>query len=248
VSAVLVRFAPPPWTDSPLARLDPRWRLAGLLAVVVATSALVSLTAALAALFGAVLLAALARMSWRWYLERLAVLAVLLALFVLPVALLARIDLAEGLRLAGRDLAKGLALFSLVCVLLVSAPLETTLRAAQALLVPGLLTQLALLCYRYLFLFGNELDRLRVALRVRGFRNRADRHSYRTVSAATGTLLVRGHDRAERVGHAMRCRGFDGRFRSLAEFATRRRDVLACLLLVLAACAAVWLDRAWMGR
>jgi cobalt/nickel transport system permease protein len=67
---------------------------------------------------------------------------------------------------------------------------------------------------------------MRAALRVRGYRNRATGHCYRTVGHVAGTLLVRGAERAERVGQAMRCRGFDGRFRSLAEFHTRLTDVL----------------------
>ena len=103
--------------------------------------------------------------------------------------------------------------------MLATAPLEVTLKAAHALRVPGLLVQLALLSYRYLFVLGDELARLRVALRVRGYRHRANWHSYRTVGHVAGTLLVRGYERAERVGQAMRCRGFDGRFRSLTEFA-----------------------------
>ena len=78
-------------------------------------------------------------------------------------------------------------------------------KAAHALYVPGLLVHLALLSYRYLFVLGDELARLRVALRTRGFRNRADLHSWRTVGAASGTLLVRGHDRgrARRRRHAL---------------------------------------------
>ena len=104
------------------------------------------------------------------------------------------------------------------------------------------LIQLALLSYRYLFVLGDELDRLRVALRVRGFRNRASWHSYRTVGHAAGTLLVRGYERADRVSAAMRCRGFDGRFRSLAVFRTRRADVLALALAAACATALVCLD------
>jgi cobalt/nickel transport system permease protein len=37
---------------------------------------------------------------------------------------------------------------------------------------------------------------------------------------------VRSHERAERVSQAMRCRGFDGRYRSLREVRTRGADVL----------------------
>jgi len=108
--------------------------------------------------------------------------------------------------------------------------------------VPGLLVHLALLSYRYLFVLADELARLRVALRVRGYRNRATRHSYRTAGHVAGTLLVRGYERAERVGQAMRCRGFDGRFRSVTAFRTTKADLLFCLLVAGGATAIVVFD------
>ena len=82
-----------------------------------------------------------------------------------------------------------------------------------------------------MFLLLDELNRLRVALRVRGFRNAMTGHAYRTVGQVTGTLLVRGSDRAEWVAQAMRCRGFDGRFRTLTTFRTRPADVVLFVLL-----------------
>jgi cobalt/nickel transport system permease protein len=94
-------------------------------------------------------------------------------------------------------------------------------------MVPGLLIQLTLLTHRYVFLLMEEFGRLRTALRVRGFRNRADLHSYRTIGQVAGTLLVRSHERSERVAQAMLCRGFDGEFRSLHNFRTTWVDVLA---------------------
>src|SRR5262249_17579757 len=97
--------------------------------------------------------------------------------------------------------------------------------------VPGLLIRLILLSYRYVFVLADEFARLRIALRVRGYRNRANRHSYRTVGHVTGTLLVRSQERAERVEQAMRCRGFDGRFRSLAVFRTTVGDVVFFILV-----------------
>lgn len=239
---MLYRFTPPPTVDSPLARLDPRWRLAGLLALVLSTAVLRTVPAALAALALALLLAWLAAMPWRWYRDGLFGVLVLVALFAVPLPLLSRAPPAESLTLAGLFLAKAVTLYTWTGVLLVTAPLEETFKAARALYIPSLLVQLALLSYRYLFLLAEELARLRVALRVRGFRNRGDMHSYRTVSAATGTLLVRGHDRGERVAQAMRCRGFDGQFRSLHAWRTRPGDVGVCLALLVAAVGLVALD------
>jgi cobalt/nickel transport system permease protein len=249
--------SPPPCPDSPLRRLDPRWRLAALLLAALVGSIVRSVPAALASLLGALLLAWLGRLPVRWYLGRLGVLAGLLALFALPLPFLVRgegpawhwgplqVSLG-GTVLAGLLVCKGAALGTLMLVLLATAPLDVTLKAAHALRVPGLLVGLGQLSYRYLFVLADELARLRVALRVRAYRNRASWHSYRTVGAVAGTLLVRGYERAERVGQAMRCRGFDGRFRALVAFRTRPVDVLAFVLIVGGAAGVLGLD--WLLR
>src|SRR5262249_28427956 len=127
---MLYRFTPPPSTDSPLGRLDPRWRLAGLLALVVAIAVVRSLPGGPLAAAGSMLLVVLARVSWSWYREGLLVVGSLVALFVLPLPLLARVDAVEGLRLGGVLLTKALALYNLTAALL-STPLEATLKAAR---------------------------------------------------------------------------------------------------------------------
>jgi cobalt/nickel transport system permease protein len=232
-----------PTADSPLARLDPRWKLAALTPAALLVAVLNSLSTAVLAFTGAVLLAGLSRLPVKWYLSRLGALALFLALFVvlLPFLLhgggpsweLCSVRVCwYGLRVALVLCLKALAVVTLVLVLLATAPLGATLKAAHALHVPGLFVQLVMLTYRYLFVLAGELARLRVALRVRGYRNRANRHSYRTVGHVAGTLLVRGYERAERVGQALRCRGFDGQFRSLAEFRTGAADWLFFSIVV----------------
>jgi cobalt/nickel transport system permease protein len=239
-------FAALPCPDSPLRRLDPRWKLAAVLAAAAAVAALHTWPAALAALAGALLLAALGRLPPRWYLGRLGAVALFLLLFAgsLPFLLTGPgwvrqwgpLHVSQyGLGAAVLLTAKALALVTLMLVLLATAPLDATLKAAHALRLPGLVVQLVMLSYRYVFVVADELARLRVALRVRGYRNRVSRHCYHTVGSVAGILLVRSSERAERVGQAMRCRGFDGRFRSLAEFHTRAADVAAFVVIVGAA-------------
>src|SRR5262249_45193536 len=155
---------------------------------------------------------------------------------------LARGEPLESLQWIAEMAGKALTLFLLGTVVLVSSPLEATMKAARSLLVPGVLVQLALLSYRYLFVLAEELSRLRIAIRVRGFRTRANWHAWRAAGAAAGTLLVRGQDRAERVAQAMRCRGFDGTFRTLTAFHTRWRDVLAFVALLAWIGGICWLD------
>jgi cobalt/nickel transport system permease protein len=250
-------FSIPPRTESFLSRLDPRWKLAALLFAATVAASLHRLPTAATALTAALLLALGARLLSRWFLERLGALALFLAVFTLPLPwLLADVGPVwtwgplhlsqRGIVVALLIAAKGVTIVTLALIVQASAPLETTLQAAHALRIPGVLVQLGLLTYRYVFVLADELARLRIALRVRGFRNRVNRHSYRTAGNIAGTLLVRGYERAERVAHAMRCRGFDGQFRSLTSFKTRPVDVLAFGAIMAAAVALGAWD--WLPR
>jgi cobalt/nickel transport system permease protein len=116
-------------------------------------------------------------------------------------------------------------------------------KAAQSLRVPGFLVQLTAVTYRYSHLVAREFVRLRTALRVRGYRSGTNLHSYRVAGRALGTLLVRSAERAERVGQAMRARGFDGRYRTLSAFRTTALDVT--MFMVMAGCAAGLLAWQW---
>jgi len=227
-------FEPPPVADSLLARLDPRWRLAGLVVAAVAAALPRTIPAAAGACAGALLLAGLARLPARWVLRRYAALALFLGPFIV---LLPIIQGVEGVRLAVLVTLKGIAVMTIALVLLGTAPLPTTLHAAQRLRAPAVFVQIALLSYRYVFVLTDELGRLRRALRVRGFRARPNRRTYRTAGHVVGTLLLRGAERAEGVARAMRCRAFDGRYRSLAEFRTRPEDVLFFAIVAVAAVA-----------
>jgi cobalt/nickel transport system permease protein len=240
-------IAPPPLVDSPLRRLDARWRLFALLLALIACAVVHRLPGALAALGLAVGLMVGSRLSPRWAAPRIGGAALFVALFVAPLAFFWPSSPAWTFSTAGAAAAavlilKAAALVALSLVLLASAPVEVNLKAAHALHVPGLLVQLALLSYRYLFLLADELARMRIAVRVRGFRNRANLRSYRTAAYASGALLVRGWERAERVGQAMRCRGFDGCFRSLESFRTRLVDMAAFASIAGCAVGVVLID------
>ncbi|GIW80166.1 MAG: hypothetical protein KatS3mg105_1973 [Gemmatales bacterium] len=232
-----------PHPDSPFRRWDARWKLAALLIAGGCTAILQSLPLAVLAFLASLGLAFVARLPVRWWAVRLAAVAPFLALFVLllpflvnephPLVQWGGISIsATGIGLALLILFKALAVLTLMMVLVASGPLPESLHAAHRLGVPGVVIQIVLLTYRYLFLLINELDRMRIALRLRGFRNRASRHSYRTIAHVTGTLLVRSQEKAERISQAMRSRGFDGQFRSLVEWRTRFADVAGFLGIV----------------
>src|SRR5262245_5841634 len=240
--------------DSPLARWDARWKLAAIVLAAFGVAVLDALVPAVVALLLGLLLLALARLPARWVRDRLG----LFALTALPFLVVLPFTLdttgpgwdVGPVRVSERGLVSGLAVFCrclaigcLALILVRNAPLHHTLAAAHKLKVPGLLVLVTGLAYRYAFLLADEFRRIRVALRTRGFRMRGTRHGYRTLGHATGAVLVRGADRADRVADAMRCRGFDGRFHTTTTFRTTAGDIISFVALVAAVAGLVLWDR-----
>ncbi len=242
-----------PAVDSPVAHIDARWRLAGIALLLAVTAIARTVSVAALELLASGILVWWAGVPGRWCRERLTpiFLVLLPVAILLPLSWVASADSwrlgviyfsPERGRLVVLIFLKAAALVLLLQVILVTASITTTLKAAHHLHVPGLIVQLIMLSYRYVYVLGDELSRLRIALRVRGFRNRPTKHAYRTVGHLAGTLLLRGYERAERIGQAMACRGYHGRFHALTQFHTRARDVVFLLVLAILSFGLLALD------
>ncbi len=187
------------------------------------------------ALAAAVAAAVLARISPRAVLRRLVPLnAFMLLVLVLvplevegsPLATLGPLAFSrEGLAVAARIVLKANAIILALAVLVGTLDVTTLGHALHHLYLPEKLIHLLLFTVRYVDVLRREYGRLRAAMKVRGFRPRVSRHTYRSLGYLVGMLLVRSVDRAERVEAAMKCRGFRGRFFLLDHFAFTRRDV-----------------------
>lgn len=138
-----------------------------------------------------------------------------------------------GLRLALMITAKANAIVLGVVVLLGTLELVTLGHALRHLRVPAKLVHLLLFTVRYLEVLHGEYLRLRMSMKLRGFRPGMSTHTYRTFGYLVGMLLVRSVDRSERILEAMQCRGFRGQFHLLDHFAFSRHDLW--FLLVAAA-------------
>ncbi len=223
-------------------RADPRWKMGCFLLAALPAAGLTRLSAVSAGLMLAAMALASLRLPWSWWRDRLfAVGGLLLLLWLLlpwshpgTAINLGPIGVSEaGLHMAALLSARWLLILGLIVLFLTTSPFERYLQAALACGCPSQLVHLGLLSYRYAHLFAEELNHRRIALRLRGFRNQMSRHAYRTIGQVAGSILVRGHDRAERVAQAMQCRGFQGRVPMLTPFESQWRDLVMTLAVLL---------------
>jgi cobalt/nickel transport system permease protein len=215
-------------------RLDPRVRIAAaaLLSVPVALAA--GPAAPAMALLAGLGLAAVARLPEAALLRRLGRLNlfVLFLWLVLPWStpgapagtVVGRALTEEGILLSLAITLKANAIVLLFTALVATVPPADLGHALRHLGLPDKLVHIFLFAIRYTDVIHGEYERLRCAMKTRAFLAKFNLHTLRTFGYLVGLLLVRSLDRAERVLAAMKCRGFDGRFRTLHAFAMRPAD------------------------
>jgi cobalt/nickel transport system permease protein len=137
----------------------------------------------------------------------------------------------SGMVLSARITLKSNAILLSLIALTGTSYLATIGYALNQLKVPDKIIYLFLITYRYIFVIEQEYQRLIRAARVRCFEPGTNIHTYRTYAYLVAMLFVRASARADRVYHAMLCRGFIGKFHTLRHFTFSKSDLAwACAL------------------
>lgn len=87
----------------------------------------------------------------------------------------------------------------------------------RRLRVPALLTTILILTQKYVGILSDDLSRMTIARRARGFKSGSsllDRYGLTVLSQTAGMVFVRSYGRAQRTYDGMRSRGFDGHMSS----------------------------------
>ncbi|MFK0255921.1 cobalt ECF transporter T component CbiQ [Streptomyces sp. NPDC090445] len=114
-----------------------------------------------------------------------------------------------GLWGAWNVLAKGTLGVAASVILASTTELRELLLGLQRLKLPPLLVQIASFMIRYGDVITDELRRMSVARRSRGFEARGIRH-WGVLAKTAGALFIRSYERGERVHLAMVSRGYTG--------------------------------------
>jgi len=186
-------------------RLDPRAKIAGIFAFVVVTALLTTPEAVVLALASAIVLSAASGVHAKRLIIAYATAFPFIALASISIFLFSGTE--RGMTMLART-------SSCVMPLLVLAlgtdtfDLFTGLRRLK---VPGMITTLLMLTFRFLLLLSDEYERMKLSRRARGFRGGRsilDKYGFRVLSSTAGMVLVRASARADRVYEGLKCKAF----------------------------------------
>lgn len=237
-------------------RLDPRVKLASLVAFVAAVALSQRLVVVAALLAAGVALAAASRVPARTMISSVSLAAATFSLalaapavFLTPGRTLAVVPVlgwtvtAQGLTSAAFLVLRAAAASTFGFLLVFTTRWPHVLKAMRAFRVPVVFVAVLAMTYRYVLLLLESAHDMFVARRSRmvGRLTAADRR--RAVTASAGVLLAKSLTLSNEVFLAMQARGFRGEVYLLDDFAMARADWLA-----LGAAGAVTAIAVWAGR
>ncbi|GAA3372420.1 cobalt ECF transporter T component CbiQ [Streptomyces sannanensis] len=139
-----------------------------------------------------------------------------------------------GLWGAWNVLAKGTLGVAASVILASTTELRALLLGLQRLKLPPLLVQIASFMIRYGDVITDEMRRMSIARRSRGFEARGVRH-WGVLAKSAGALFIRSYERGERVHLAMVSRGYTGTMPVIDQVTATRADWSSAAALPLSA-------------
>lgn len=233
--------------DSPIHRIEPRIKVVSFGILIVSAVFASTIPAALFFLVVAAALLLVSRLPVRFICTRMKVICV----FVIPILILMPITVpgipilslgplaftAEGLSFAVLVTIRSVTAILLVVTMLGTQRFDTTLKALALLRVPGIIVQMLLFTYRYIYVMIDEFLRIWSSMRAKGYTFRFTRHGLSMIGNCIGMLLIKSYERAERVYQAMIAKGYAGKPVSFSSFQITLPDGLFCAAVVVLAVA-----------
>jgi len=192
-----------------LHRIDARAKLVGILGFVIICALMTNSMLIFSSLVLSVLFAGLSQIPGKHLVK--AYLGALPFILIASVSVSAFSGPERGLDMWGRTSA------CVIPLLVLASGTETyeLFSGLRRLHMPTLIATLLMLTYKYLLLMSEEMARMSIARRARGFRpgkSLLDRYGLSVLSYTAGMIFVRSSDRGERSYEGLRARGFRKEF------------------------------------
>jgi cobalt/nickel transport system permease protein len=229
--------------DSMIHRMDIRAKIISILAAAMIISSCSTIPAALISAAFAILLTLFSGIPLSYYLKKVYYpLIFLIPLFIfLPfssggealISIWIFNIYTDGILISLLISIKVISIIILINIMISTATFRDTAAALRTLKIHDKMLNIILFTYRYFFVFFEALRKMKVALTLRGSKNRSTAKSLGTSANLAGSILVRSYEQTERIYQAMLLRGYSGRIISDKIFIIKRADILQSLIIII---------------
>lgn len=235
--------------------LDPRVKLASILALVVAVTMIKDLYILVFVYALTLLFAALSKINIGFFVKRVWLfIPVFTGIIILPVifnvvtpgdTIVTLLNFGPDTRIGGILLPETVGIttqglltavtfttrvatcVSAIVLLFLSTPQESLFKAFRALGVPKVYVLTLDMCYRYIFIFIDIIQDMFIAKKSRTIRSEGTFAEQKWVTGRIGYTLIKTLDMSDKVHKAMVSRGFTGDVKIMQEYRLRKRDYIA---------------------
>jgi len=138
-----------------------------------------------------------------------------------------------GLITGGIIAVRALSIISVSIIIFSTTKLNVLVKAMNFYKIPASFCAILIFTYRYIFLYFENLEKLLLAAKLRGYRlTKGIKHIDKTVNILV-TLLIRSYEQSDRIYYAMQLRGFSGSFPIAHTFSTHWTDILKSVIFLL---------------
>ncbi|TGC07280.1 cobalt ECF transporter T component CbiQ [Methanolobus halotolerans] len=230
--------------NSPIHRFDPRAKMLTFTLLIFSFAFVDDLKIALYGFLFSILILLVSRLPMGFALKRIRMVFFFLfpLLLIMPLTVdgeelmnISGISVStEGLAYASLIIIRALAAVTLAFTMLATTRFDMTMKALYALRVPGMLVQMLMFTYRYIFVIIDEFSRMWESMQCKGFRLKANYHGLSIFGNILGMLIIKSYDRTSRVYQAMVSKGYSGRPRALINFKMSTKDYVlsTCMVLI----------------
>ncbi len=231
--------------DSFIHRLDPRAKIVSFTVLIFSFAFVNDIKIALLILMFSALVLVSSRIPLTFAVKRIRLVFFFLfpLLIIMPVTVdgnefvsISGISLSiEGLLYSSLIVIRAMAAVTLALIMLATTRFDVTMKALYALGVPGILVQMLMFTYRYIFVISDEFSRMWKAMECKGFRLKANYYGLSILGNTLGMLIIKSYDRTSRVYQSMLSKGYGGRPVTMIQFKMSAKDYVLSICMTLIA-------------
>jgi cobalt/nickel transport system permease protein len=106
------------------------------------------------------------------------------------------------------------------------------MKALYSLKIPGILVQMLMFTYRYIFVITDEFSRMWESMECKGFSLKANYHGLSIFGNMLGMIIIKSYDRTRRVYESMVSKGYDGKPGTLINLKMGAKDYVLSTCMV----------------